>query len=132
MFRSLLWLALLLALPIMVLIVPTADIWRPAARVYNAAHVLATEAALASTFVNTGEAYLMCQQFVRRRLGTQTSVKFPSRPDVTMFKKDDYLTVLGYVDAQDAAGAQIRTSYTCYVRPAPGGQWRLVSLHLSQ
>jgi hypothetical protein len=49
-----------------------------------------------------------------------------------MFKKADYLTVIGYVDAQKRLGELARTRYTCNVRPAPDGQWQLVSLNLSQ
>jgi hypothetical protein len=48
-----------------------------------------------------------------------------------MFKQDDYLTVLGQVDAQSSLGEPTRTPYTCNVRPTPGGQWQLVSLYLS-
>jgi hypothetical protein len=132
MLRPLLVLALLIVLPMLVLIVPTAHIWMPAARVYNAAHVLSPEAAQASTFINTGEAYLTCQQLVRQRLSAQPPVTFPGISDVTMFKKDDYLTVIGQVDAQTRFGEPTRTPYTCNVRPTPGGQWQLVSLYLSK
>jgi hypothetical protein len=122
----------LLVLPILVLLVPTANIWMPKASVYNAAHVFAPEVARASTFVNTTDAYVMCQHFVRQRLRTQTPVRFPGINDVTMFTRANYLTVIGHVDAQRGFGAPTRRSYTCNVRPAPSGQWRLVSLHLFQ
>jgi hypothetical protein len=130
--RPRLLLVLLLLLAMLVLIVPTAGLWMPAERVYNAAHVLAPEAAQASTFINTGEAYVMCQYFVRQRVRTQAPVKFPSLSDVTMFKKADYLTVIGQVDAQNRLGEPTHTPYTCNVRPTPGGQWQLVSLYLSK
>jgi hypothetical protein len=100
--------------------------------VYNAAHVLAPDAAQASTFLNTTDAYVMCQYFVRQRLRTQAPVKFPSLSDVAMFKTADYLAVVGHVDAPNRFGNPTRTRYTCNVRPAPDGQWQLVSLNLSQ
>jgi hypothetical protein len=104
----------------------------PAGQVRNAAHILAPEAARAATFLNTTDAYVMCQYFVRQRLRTQAPVKFPSLSDVTMFKKDDYLTVIGHVAAQNRFGDPTRTPYTCNVRPAPGGLWQLVSLYLDK
>jgi hypothetical protein len=94
--------------------------------------MLAPEAAQASTFITTGEACEMCQFFVRQGLRTQVPVKFPGISDVTMFKKDDYLTVIGQVDPQDSFGGLTRTPYTWNLSPTPGGQWRLVSLYLSK
>src|SRR5215213_5320684 len=130
MFRPPFLLPLLFLLAPLVLIVPTAHLWMPGAQVHNAAHIVAPEAALASTFIYTNEAYLMCQQFVRQRLGAQTSAKLPSLRDVSMFKPADYLTVTGYVDVQKSLGEPTRSRYTCNVKPAPGEQWQLVSLHL--
>ena len=121
-----------LLLALLILIVPIAGIWMLMVRPHNADHVLPTEPASASTFINVGEAYLMCQQFVRNRLQTSSPVAFPRLSEVKTFKEGEHLAVVGYVDSQDGFGVQIRTPYTCNVKPAPGDQWQLVSLHLSQ
>jgi hypothetical protein len=132
MFRPLPLLAMLLVLAVLVLIVPIMGIWMGDKRVHNVDRFIAPKPAEASTFINIGDAYVMCQYFVRNDLKTGAPLKFPRLSEVETVKQGELLAVAGYVDAQDELGAQIRTPYTCYVRPAPGNQWKLVSLHLSQ
>jgi hypothetical protein len=132
MFRPLPLLATLLVLASLVLIVPIVGLWRIEGRVHNAAQLLAPQPAEASTFINITDAQVMCQHFVGNRLQTGEPLKFPPLSEVETVKVDQYLAVTGYVDAPNDLGEPTRTPYTCNVKPAPGGQWRLVSLDLSQ
>jgi hypothetical protein len=65
------------------------------------------------------EAASMCQGFVKDRLMTPSTAKFPSVYSADT--KTDKLSlghyrVRSYVDAQNSFGAQIRTPYVCEVR----------------
>lgn len=59
-------------------------------------------------------AHHYCQEFVTRRLRAPSTAKFSSYRN-TVVSKSGYnsWTVRGYVDAQNAFGAQIRQQYTC-------------------
>ena len=71
------------------------------------------------------EALTMCQQFVTNHLIAPSTAKFPGYYDtrIGMLNGDPHSwRVIGYVDAQNAFGAQIRNYYTCDAR-YNGGEW---------
>ena len=86
-------------------------------------------------FLDRGEtgAYAACQDFVKERLGLSWIGKFPGGTygiNVRGSGKYEVYHVQGYVDAQNAFGAQVRTDFTCNVHPK-GSDWQLVSLDMN-
>jgi hypothetical protein len=74
-------------------------------------------------------AYVMSQQFVKDRLKAPATTDFPAYGNV----KAEYLggckhKVVGYVDSQNALGANIRTHYTAVVRYVDKDIWQLDAL----
>lgn len=80
------------------------------------------------------EAFVMCQQFMEPRLRAPASADFAMRSASTIERMadDDYerrpFRITSYVDAQNAFGAQVRTHFTCTVKPRDGKNWQLVDL----
>ena len=79
-----------------------------------------------------GEARLMCEKFVTDRLRAPATASFAGSSATTVTKSgDDTFRVRSYVDAQNGFGANIRTHYTCVVRPIQGtDRWQLESLDM--
>jgi hypothetical protein len=73
----------------------------------------------ASAFVpDRFNAWVACQNFVTKNLKAPSSAQFPSTtdPDVSIAHlSNDRWSVLGYVDAQNSFGAQLRQTFTCQV-----------------
>jgi len=76
-------------------------------------------------------AYLICKQFVEQRLRSPKSAEFPnsSEAQVQPISDGDY-EVHAHVDAQNAFGAMIRSTFDCTVKPLPDGKWRLIDLKI--
>lgn len=80
----------------------------------------------------TRDAALICHKFVRERLKSPSTAKFPTSDESTVqpISGGDY-EVTSYVDSQNAFGATLRSNYTCVVKPVEGDKWRLVDLNIS-
>jgi hypothetical protein len=76
-------------------------------------------------------AKIMCEGFVKDRLRAPRTAKFPApiRQHHEDLGNGAYF-VATYVDAQNAFGAMVRTSYGCKVEWIYGDRWRLVSLDM--
>jgi hypothetical protein len=73
-------------------------------------------------------AEIMCERFIADRL------KAPATADYTHERTESSAsswTVVGVVDAENAYGAKLRTSYVCEVRRTSGDRWELVDLDMS-
>jgi len=80
---------------------------------------------------NPKYAYWMSKQFVENNLKSPSTADFPSYNDpkvsVAILGDKEY-RVNAYVDAQNAFGAMIRTTYHCVVKYKYGDTWELISL----
>lgn len=82
-----------------------------------------------SNDVNTGSsgAYFACQDFVKERLKSPSTAKFPLDLYTAVTRVGTTYVVKSYVDADNSFGAPIRSSYVCEVQNS-GGTWTLLSL----
>jgi hypothetical protein len=80
------------------------------------------------------DAHVMCEDFVEARLRTASTAKFPSirSDEVVQDLGDGKYRVRAQVDAQNALGAQVRSTYDCTVQWTSGSSWRLESLSVSR
>lgn len=83
---------------------------------------------------NTNEgiyAYAISKQFVKDRLRSPSTAKFPWSATETTDLGARGWRVKAYVDSQNAFGAMIRTEYTCEVKTTDGGtNWTLMNLQM--
>lgn len=89
----------------------------------------------ADTSGGEGVAYLMSQNFVKDRLKSPASAKFPSRFDddvVIASLGSERYRVSAWVDSQNGFGAMIRTAYVAVVRYTGNNNWRLESLEFDE
>lgn len=78
----------------------------------------------------SGDAFVICQSFVRKQLKAPSTAKFPAAEST---KKDGATyTVAGGVDAQNSYGAMVRTPYTCVVHADGNDKWSLVDLKMEK
>ncbi len=92
-----------------------------------------TPAPKAVTTYGNRDATYICRDFVTDRLRAPATASWAWLDDEKVTRAaDGTFTVRSYVDAQNGFGANIRTRYTCVVRPpAPDGKtWHLVSLEM--
>lgn len=85
---------------------------------------------------NSFGAWLICQEFVERELGSPSTANFPSdhrnkfpsdyRNKVKPVNNDTYL-VAAYVDSKNQLGSELRSTFSCKVKLSEG-TWELVSL----
>lgn len=77
-------------------------------------------------------AYVMAEKFVKDRLKSPGSAKFPwvTSDEVTKHLGDGKYRVESYVDSQNSFGGLVRTKFVCVVEYAGSGNWRLVSLDM--
>lgn len=78
-------------------------------------------------------AYVMCQEFVSRQLRAPSTADYPwmSADGVSsLHQGEGRYMVRGYVDAQNAFGATIRTNWTCDVQYTGGDNWRALDVQL--
>jgi hypothetical protein len=79
--------------------------------------------------VDSTDAWVTCQQFVRDSLKSPTSARFASTLDSTITNSGDgTYTVASYVDARNSFGVALREQYTCTVHYAGHGKWSLLRL----
>lgn len=82
---------------------------------------------------NPRDAYLVCQKFVRSRLKSPDSAKFPhsAHEDVRSIMIDENrFLASAYVDAQNVFGAMLRTRFTCEVTWTSGTSYHLERLEM--
>ena len=79
-------------------------------------------------YLNENTAYMMSKKFVKARLLAPATADFPWTGEATIKKSGPgEFTVLSYVDAQNAFGAQIRKHYVCKIKSEDNGKnWELV------
>ena len=83
---------------------------------------------------NKSMAYIMMEDFVKQRLKSPSTAKFPGVFD----GKLDHVTALGnqtyrivsYVDAQNSFGAMMRTKFVGEIKQTSKDRWQLISLNL--
>ncbi len=83
---------------------------------------------------NKSMAYIMMEDFVKRKLKAPSTAEFPGIFD----GKLDHVKSLGgqkyrivsYVDAQNTFGAQIRTRFVGEIQQTSEDEWQLISLNL--
>jgi hypothetical protein len=80
------------------------------------------------------DAYIMSQEFVKRRLKAPSTARFPRYEDrdviVTFSTDTSKFTVLAWVEAQNAFGVFLRSSYLCSLWPTGGDNWQSDSVIL--
>jgi len=75
------------------------------------------------------EARVVCRNFVKSRLKSPSTVKFPYvSPEEVLILNDDCYGIASYIDAQNAFGATTRSHFRCIVKKSEQGGWNLVSL----
>ena len=81
-------------------------------------------------------AAIQCRDFVKERLRAPSTADFSALHESASLIGENKYVVRGYVDAQNAFGAQIRNNYACTVQytggeDADSGNWRLIDLNIS-
>lgn len=80
------------------------------------------------------DAYIMSQEFVKRRLKAPSTAQFPRFNDsdvIVAFSADtSKFTVLAWVEAQNAFGVFLRSDYLCSLWPTSGDNWQSDSVIL--
>jgi hypothetical protein len=74
---------------------------------------------------NGMDASIICENFITSRLKAPTTAKFSDYADDQIYTLTDKVNswrIIGYVDAENSFGAQIRTHYTCDIQYV-GGDW---------
>jgi hypothetical protein len=91
--------------------------------------------ALESACDRSIEAFVMSQEFVRRKLASPSTASFPyiNDRDVSVLRTDTCLfTVVAYVDAQNGFGATTRSRYVANMKfnNDDKGSWSLAGMNL--
>lgn len=80
---------------------------------------------------NSIAAYIMAERFVKERLKSPSTAKFPGR-SVTKNQiikgEDNQYIISSYVDSQNSFGATIRTNFMVIVKQVDKDNWRLVDI----
>lgn len=78
---------------------------------------------------NSGAACVMMEDFVKERLKSPSTAKFPRaiEHDVSCPEPGRYI-IKSWVDSQNSYGAMIRTYFVCEVKQIDDYKWRLISL----
>jgi hypothetical protein len=80
---------------------------------------------------NKIDAFVMCQEAVKRRLKAPATADFPWYSDSFVRYLDvGRFRVSAYVDAENSFGAKIRSYYTCVVKSTDGHHWTLESIEI--
>ncbi|WP_286975094.1 hypothetical protein [Acetomicrobium sp. UBA5826] len=76
------------------------------------------------------EAIIMAEEFVKDRLVSPSSAKFPWRSSETTAVKvdEDTWVISSYVDSQNKFGAMLRTYYIAKVKYLGNDKWQLLDL----
>jgi hypothetical protein len=84
---------------------------------------------------NSAMAYLHMKEYVKSKLKTSATADFPLMTETGVIVSkgaDNQYTVMGYVDAQHAVNAKIRTHYYGVIKQADENVWQLISLSLME
>ena len=72
---------------------------------------------------NKAQAYIMSQEFVKERLKSPSTAKFPwGAEQYTMYLGDGKYQIDAYVDSQNGFGAMIRNKFTCTIVSQDSGK----------
>lgn len=77
---------------------------------------------------NETMAYVMCQDFVRKKLKAPKTAEFIRDDRQIAYLGKKVFLVSGYVDAQNSFGAQLRNQYACKLRSDGKDMWYLLDL----
>lgn len=80
-------------------------------------------------------AYLMCQQFIEKRLVAPATADWPPKSAIetyTVTGKKNAFQIRGYVDAENRMGAFIRNYYVCEVSYTGNERWHLDYLEFEE
>ena len=78
---------------------------------------------------NKGMAYVMSQAAVERVLRAPSTARFPSSPVASNFLGNCQWFIMGQVDAQNAFGAMLRTTYSATLRYHPDTKgWSVIKV----
>ena len=81
---------------------------------------------------NSTMAYIMMEDFVKGRLKSPSSAKFPGvfdgRQNHVKYLGNQKYRIVSYVDAQNSFGAMIRMHFTGEIEQVSEDKWRLISL----
>jgi len=80
---------------------------------------------------NSFAAYIMTEDWVKERLKSPSTAKFPDEKNEHTFKIDAHrYKIISYVDAQNSFGASIRTKFIAEVEQVNENKWILISLEI--
>ncbi len=65
---------------------------------------------------NSSYAYALITDYVKDKLKSPSTAKFPSKSGVKISKNNDTYIIQGYVDSQNSFGATIRTKYIAEIK----------------
>jgi hypothetical protein len=77
---------------------------------------------------NSTMAYIMMQDFVKDRLKSPASAKFPGMREIEMTKDGFEYSVAAYVDSQNTFGAMLRIQFFGVLRQSDKDNWTLILL----
>lgn len=81
---------------------------------------------------NESMAWVMCQDFVERRLRAPGTASFPWSTSIqTAYLGGGRFRIRAYVDAENAFGGEVRTHFTCTIEHSTGDRWKLISLDMN-
>jgi len=85
---------------------------------------------------NSTMAYIMIEDFVKNRLKSPSTAKFPGvfdgRQDHVTYLGNQKYRIISYVDSQNSFGAMIRTRFVAEIEQVSKDKWRLNSLEFLQ
>ena len=85
---------------------------------------------------NSSMAYIMVEDFVKRRLKAPSTADFPSAWSGRGKMVDDVgnqtYAIDSYVDAQNSFGAQIRMRFAARIKQVSEREWQLIALDMAQ
>lgn len=84
---------------------------------------------------NSIAANVMMEKFVKERLRSPSTAKFPGaleRLDHVQYLANQKYKIVSWVDAQNAFGATIRTHFSGEIKQVDKDNWQLVSLDLKE
>jgi len=83
---------------------------------------------------DTAMAYIMMEKFVKQRLRSPRTAKFPGvfggRLSQVIYLGDQTYHISSWVDAENGFGATVRTDFVGRIKQTQEGQWQLLSLEM--
>jgi hypothetical protein len=85
---------------------------------------------------NSTMAYIMMEDFVKQKLKSPSTAKFPGvfdgKADHIKYLRNQEYRIVSWVDSQNAFGATIRTRFIGEIQQISKDEWQLNSLNFSQ